>query len=210
MRMFHHVISLEYKEEFHYSAHSNNTVEITDSSIIGTNMDGILIINNQTKFNITAVLRNLQFYKIQKSALQIVANNFTNILIKSCTFKQNRFSFFDYYNSLILITMIAFNSKITFSNCNFYQNNDWESLMKIVAWTVESNSDKTTYLTVPNIIFERCEFIENASPLLEICDPVCEKGSYSLSNCIYMVTHNLTVEYGTSLQFGHSTTLTWQ
>ena len=43
-----------------------------------------------------------------------------------------------------------------------------------------------------------------------ICDPVCEKGSYSLSNCIYMVTHNLTGEYGTSLQFGHSTTLTWQ
>ena len=42
------------------------------------------------------------------------------------------------------------------------------------------------------------------------CDPVCEKGSYSLSNCIYMVTHNLTGEYGTSLQFGHSTTLTWQ
>ena len=43
-----------------------------------------------------------------------------------------------------------------------------------------------------------------------ICDPVCEKGSYSLSNCIYMVTHNLTGEYGTSLQFGHSTTLPWQ
>ena len=43
-----------------------------------------------------------------------------------------------------------------------------------------------------------------------ICDPVCEKGSYSLSNCIYMVTHNLTGEYSTSLQFGHSTTLTWQ
>ena len=42
------------------------------------------------------------------------------------------------------------------------------------------------------------------------CDPVCEKGSYSLSNCIYMVTHNLTGEYGTSLQFGHSSTLTWQ
>ena len=46
--------------------------------------------------------------------------------------------------------------------------------------------------------------------IVYICDPVCEKGSYSLSNCIYMVTHNLTGEYGTSLKFGHSTTLTWQ
>ena len=27
-----------------------------------------------------------------------------------------------------------------------------------------------------------------------ICDPVCEKGSYSLSGCTCLVTHNLTCE----------------
>ena len=35
------------------------------------------------------------------------------------------------------------------------------------------------------------------------CDPICEKGSYSFSNCICLVIHNLTFEYGSciSLQF---------
>ena len=39
-------------------------------------------------------------------------------------------------------------------------------------------------------------------------DPVCEKGSYSLSDCTCLVTHNLTCEYGISLQFGAYTPIT--
>ena len=32
-----------------------------------------------------------------------------------------------------------------------------------------------------------------------ICDPVCEKGSYSLFNCMYLATYNLTSECGITL-----------
>ena len=35
-----------------------------------------------------------------------------------------------------------------------------------------------------------------------ICDPVCEKGSYSLFNCMYLTIHNSTCECGITLQFG--------
>ena len=39
--------------------------------------------------------------------------------------------------------------------------------------------------------------------LLNICDPVCEKGSYSLFNCMYLATCNLTCECGgITLKFG--------
>ena len=41
-----------------------------------------------------------------------------------------------------------------------------------------------------------------------ICDRLCEKGSYSLSNCMCLTIHNLTCEYGTSTKFGHFTLLT--
>ena len=41
-----------------------------------------------------------------------------------------------------------------------------------------------------------------------ICDRLCEKGSYSLSNCTCLTIHNLTCEYGTSTNFGHFTLLT--
>ena len=37
------------------------------------------------------------------------------------------------------------------------------------------------------------------------CDQLCEKGSYSLSNYIYLTIHNLTCEY---MKFGHCVLLT--
>ena len=37
------------------------------------------------------------------------------------------------------------------------------------------------------------------------CDPVCEKGSYSLFNCMYLATCNLTCECGITLKF----TMAW-
>ena len=43
---------------------------------------------------------------------------------------------------------------------------------------------------------------------IHICDRICEKGSYSLSNCIYLAVHCVTCEYGTKLKFGHLTLLT--
>ena len=43
----------------------------------------------------------------------------------------------------------------------------------------------------------------------DICDRVCRKWSYSLSNCMYLTIHNLTCVYGTSPTFaGHFTLLT--
>ena len=38
---------------------------------------------------------------------------------------------------------------------------------------------------------------------LNNCDQICEKGSYSFSKCMYLVTHNLICENGSSLKFGH-------
>jgi len=34
-----------------------------------------------------------------------------------------------------------------------------------------------------------------------ICDPVCEKGSYSLFNCTHLTAHTFTCEFGITLQF---------
>jgi len=42
-----------------------------------------------------------------------------------------------------------------------------------------------------------------------ICDQICEKGSYSLSNWMYLTVHCVTFEYDTNLTFGHLTLLTW-
>ena len=42
-----------------------------------------------------------------------------------------------------------------------------------------------------------------------ICDRICEKGSYSLSNRMCLTVHCVTCEYGTNLKFGHLTLLTW-
>ena len=45
--------------------------------------------------------------------------------------------------------------------------------------------------------------------LHKICDRNCEKGSYSLSNCMHLTIHCEACEYGTNLKFGHLTLLTW-
>jgi len=37
--------------------------------------------------------------------------------------------------------------------------------------------------------------------LVYMCDPVCEKESYSLFNYIYLTAHNFTCELGITLQF---------
>jgi len=37
---------------------------------------------------------------------------------------------------------------------------------------------------------------------------ICEKGSYSLSNYMYLKIHNLTYEYGINIKFGHYILLT--
>ena len=42
-----------------------------------------------------------------------------------------------------------------------------------------------------------------------ICDRICEKGSYSLSNWMHLIIHCVTCEYGTNLKFGNLTVLTW-
>ena len=42
-----------------------------------------------------------------------------------------------------------------------------------------------------------------------ICDCICKKGSYSLSNCMHLTVHCLTCEYGTNLKFGHLTLFRW-
>ena len=40
------------------------------------------------------------------------------------------------------------------------------------------------------------------------CDWICEQGSYSHSNCMYLETCNLTCVYDITLKFGHHTLLT--
>jgi len=39
----------------------------------------------------------------------------------------------------------------------------------------------------------------------KICDRICEKGSYSLSDFMYLTIDNLTFEYGTNIKFGNYT-----
>ena len=36
--------------------------------------------------------------------------------------------------------------------------------------------------------------LDTVASVQTICDPVCEKGPYSLSDCTYLVTHNFTCE----------------
>jgi len=58
-------------------------------------------------------------------------------------------------------------------------------------------NDSGDYFDVKSIYASKAvEKLENKS------DPVCKNGSYSLSNCTCLVTHNVTCEYGISLQFG--------
>jgi len=42
-----------------------------------------------------------------------------------------------------------------------------------------------------------------------ICDRICKKRSYSLSNRMHLTVHCETCDYGTDLKFGHLTLLTW-
>ena len=42
-----------------------------------------------------------------------------------------------------------------------------------------------------------------------ICDRICEKRSYSLSNWMCLTIHCVTYKHGTNLKFGHLTLLTW-
>ena len=141
-------------------------MEIVDSIITDKNLGGIMIMLEQTRYNISIVLSNLQFYGTQKMALLIIIKTFAKLLIKNCTFMLNQLIFSDLYNSMLVIAMKTFNVTITFLNCNFHQNNGWHSVISILTSVVQSHSENSTCPTRPNIILEGCDFINNVSPLI--------------------------------------------
>jgi len=60
--------------------------------------------------------------------------------------------------------MITFYTGVVFLNCKFYRNDYWDYLIVFeTIWTVPKITNCTH---VPNIIFQQCEFTNNASPIL--------------------------------------------
>jgi len=54
-----------------------------------------------------------------------------------------------------------------------------------------------------------CFVLDYMKTYQDKCDQVCERGSYSLFNCMYFITRNLTFEYVITLIFCLHILLTW-
>ena len=162
---FHRGIIIIYDKDFEYNTTAETILEISDSSITGKSNGGILLILH---YDISIVLRSLQFYNMQKIAVQIFTESSAKILIEGCTFLLNQFRFSEHYDSLITITMKTLKSTITFLNCQFNQNSDWYSLIAVYPTTgYASTLSNVSCIITPTIILKGCDFIENSLRLLE-------------------------------------------
>jgi len=87
---------------------------------------------------------------------------------------------------------------------------------RIIFVKTESYLSKPGFCTYPVLQVQRFTILSTSMPsiliftrwFMNICDRLCEKGSYSLSNCTCLTIHNLTCEYGTNKKFGHFKLLT--
>jgi len=153
------------------TTHTDNKVEIADSLINNISFCKIHFIMAPRNFNVSAVLRNLKFYKMPEPAISITAKTFAavEILIQNCTFASNQYGFKEFEDhQIVVIRTAGFNYTITFSNCVFYQNNNWESLIFVDSTYLQSVFNNDTCPTTHNIVVERCHFIDNRSPVLEL------------------------------------------
>ena len=155
-------ITVQYDDDYWLSTYTNNTVEITDGSIISKSVCGILISLIQNNYDVNIALRNLQFHNLQKEILQTFIETTGKVLVENCSFKFNKFRFTLHVLSMITITMSTTNTAMTFLNCKFYRNGDFRALI----FVEQFRNDNTTCIDTPNIILKTCDFIDNTSPLL--------------------------------------------
>ena len=163
--LYNHVLIMVYHDKVWDNKHIDNMVKIKNGFITAKNLGGVMITQQQMKYNVSATISNLHFYGMQKTAVHIHTDSetFTNILVENCTFVLNKLIYSKFFNSMIVmsISLKTINPTITFLNCKFYQNTDWNSLIATAVSPMQPLPDITNH-TVANIILEGCDFMDNA------------------------------------------------
>ena len=101
----HGVITIRHEDDVCTTARTDNKVEITNSLITNISFGGVFFALEQEKYNFSAVLYNLKFQNIPKTAIKIfaVTSVAVDALIENCTFTLNEFICSEFHSMIMIV-----------------------------------------------------------------------------------------------------------
>ena len=115
------------------------------------------------EYKVKIIISNLLCHDHQQKIATFITTVATNIWLENCTFLQNSIVHILEFQPMIEFSMFMFQSKVTFLNCTFNHNNDYDPLISVTATKgsqVKSCGDTAT------VILQECSFVDNKSPII--------------------------------------------
>ena len=173
----HHGIVILYDDyyEYTYGQHvytiKHTLIVLSDVTVTGhTHVGGVAISVKNPGYSLNILMNKMEFHSMEQKVLSISADSALWVLIKECDFMFNEFISADTFNWMIIFEFDSLAVNVTFSDCIFFQNNNWQSLIKADA--ANRNSDICTMSSI-NIFLQGCKFTANTSPIVHINGGSC-------------------------------------